>query len=70
MSPFTIGDVDGSGSVDVSDAVYLCSYMFCGGPPPESTPTADANCDGFLNISDVVYLLDYIFASGDAPGCP
>lgn len=28
------GDSDGSGTVDIADAVYLLSFLFSGGPPP------------------------------------
>jgi subtilisin family serine protease len=63
------GDVDGSGGIDVSDAVYLCDFIFNSGTTPPLT-VADVNCDLTIDISDVVYLIAYIFAGGQPPGCP
>jgi uncharacterized protein (TIGR02145 family) len=34
-APYVCGDADGSGGVDISDAVYLISYIFGGGPAPD-----------------------------------
>ncbi len=34
------GDVDGSGSINVADAVYLLAYIFDGGPAPAIMPSA------------------------------
>ncbi|MFH2056665.1 MAG: dockerin type I domain-containing protein, partial [bacterium] len=62
------GDADGSGGVNISDAVYLIQYIFVGGPAPDPYVAGDANCDGPVNMTDVVYLIQYIFASG-APPC-
>jgi hypothetical protein len=63
------GDADGSGAIDISDAVFLISYIFSGGLPPNPLYTGDPNCDGLVDISDVVYLIAYIFSGGSAP-CP
>ncbi len=65
------GDANGDAIVNVSDAVYLISYIFSDGPP---TPydNGDADCSGAIDISDAVYLLNYIFSGGPAPcaACP
>ncbi|TFH53844.1 MAG: hypothetical protein E4G91_11540, partial [Candidatus Zixiibacteriota bacterium] len=61
------GDADGSGDVDVSDAVYLISYIFSGGTEPFPIAAGDADCSGAIDISDVVYLISYIFSGGAAP---
>ncbi|TFH65876.1 MAG: hypothetical protein E4G91_00865 [Candidatus Zixiibacteriota bacterium] len=61
------GDADGSGSVDISDVVYLISYIFSGGSAPVPLLNGDANCDSAVDISDVVYLIAYIFSGGAAP---
>mgnify|MGYP006277999055 CR=1 FL=1 len=75
------GDInhDGTGP-DISDLVYLTSYMFAGGPqppceePPGSGyfPECDVNGDGTApDISDLVYLVTYMFQGGPAPiPCP
>jgi hypothetical protein len=66
------GDADGNGIVNISDAVYLISYIFSGGPPPDPLAAGDADCNGIVNISDAVYLISYIFGGGPAPctECP
>ncbi len=63
------GDLDGDGTVGISDCVRLVTHIFDyqGGPLPSGD--ADGNC--LLNISDAVYLVSYIFATGPppTPGC-
>jgi hypothetical protein len=68
---YLCGDANGSGSVNISDAVYLIAYIFSGGPAPSPWLAGDANCSGSVNISDAVYLIAYIFSGGLAPcaGC-
>src|SRR5690606_13503141 len=63
------GDVDYSGLVNVSDAVYLINYIFTGGPYPVPWASAVAiDASPNVSISDVVFLINYIFAGGPAPG--
>lgn len=66
------GDVDGSGSINISDAVYLLCYIFGECPPPLDDHSGDASCDGRTNITDCVYLIYYIFGGGQEPcaSCP
>jgi len=62
------GDADGSGSVDIDDAVYLIAYIFSGGPAPDPVSKGDCDCSGDVDIDDVVYLITYIFSGGYPPG--
>lgn len=64
---YLCGDTDGNGIVNISDAVYLISYIFGGGPAPEPLLSGDADCNEIVNISDAVYLIAYIFGGGPAP---
>ena len=64
------GDADGSGTITISDAVFLINYIFAGGPAPNPLSLGDADCSGSITISDVVILINYIFNSGPAPNCP
>jgi agmatine deiminase len=64
---FVCGDADGSGSVDISDAVSLIAYIFSGGPAPNPLTAGDGDCSGSVDISDAVYLIAYIFSGGPAP---
>jgi hypothetical protein len=65
------GDVNGSGTTDVSDAVYLVNYLFAEGAAPQDVSKGDANCDGRTNLADAVYLVNFVFGGGPAPcdGC-
>jgi parallel beta-helix repeat protein len=61
------GDADANATVDISDAVFLISFIFTEGPSPDPTSSGDANCDQTVDISDVVYLISFIFTGGPAP---
>ncbi len=65
------GDVDGSGSVNVADVVYLVDYLFCGGIAPSSPNAADADASCAVNVADITYLVAYLFFTGPdpLPGC-
>ncbi len=63
------GDFDGSGQIDVADAVYLVNYIFVSPhPEPHGACGGDANCDQRLNLGDAVYLINYFFSGGPEPG--
>jgi hypothetical protein len=64
------GDCDSSEAVDIDDAVYIITYIFAGGSPPDPIEVGDANCSGGIDIDDVVYLIMYIFAAGPEPCAP
>jgi hypothetical protein len=64
---YVCGDADHSGAVDISDAVYLISYIFAGGPAPVPPAAGDPDCSGGIDISDAVFLIAYIFGGGAAP---
>jgi M6 family metalloprotease-like protein len=64
---YICGDANADTIVDISDAVYLISYIFSGGLAPQPLISGDANCDMIVDISDVVYLISYIFSGGAAP---
>jgi hypothetical protein len=61
------GDADGSGYVNIDDAVFLLHFMFSGGPAPSPMFLGDNDCSGEVDIDDVVYLIEYIFAGGPVP---
>lgn len=57
------GDSNADGAIDISDAVYVLSYLFGGGPPPACMDAADANADGGVGLSDAVSILKFLFGS-------
>ena len=68
-NPYINGDVNSSGSVSISDVVFLIRFIFAGGPPPSPwAPAVHIDSNPAVSISDVVYLINYIFAGGPPPG--
>jgi len=77
------GDVNGDNGLDLSDAIYLLSHLFQGGPAPLDCPgggggglgqgggvvsgNGDVNGDNGLDLSDAIYLLAHLFQGGPAP---
>lgn len=51
--------------------VYLVSYIYKGGPPPDPPCVGDVNDDGIIDVRDEVYLVNYLYSGGPAPldGC-
>jgi len=68
--PYTCGDANSDDIVDISDAVFLVSYVFVpGSPAPDPTEAGEVNCDEVVDISDAVYLVNFVFVPGSpAPG--
>ncbi len=64
-----IGDANGDGYIDISDAVYLIQYIFAGGATP-MPGAGDADCSRSVDISDPVFIINYAFAGGPEPGNP
>lgn len=66
---FLRGDANNSGSIGLSDAVVILSYLFLGDRAP-CLPACDVNRDEELNIVDPVSLLNYLFHGGPPPPPP
>ena len=60
MTASTRGDVNGDGSVNISDVTTLIDLLLGGGTI--SNPAADCNQDSSVNISDVTSLIDYLLS--------
>ena len=58
------GDIDGSGQIDITDAISLLGSLFSEGEPPICLPVADCNRDGNVDITDPVTVLVYLFQGG------
>lgn len=61
---FRRGDVNGDGSMDITDAVATLSYLFQGQGTAGCEDAADANDDGALDISDPIAALSHLFLGG------
>ena len=56
------GDVNGDGSVNISDVTALINYLLSGNAVGVNLGGADVNQDGNVNISDVTALINYLLS--------
>ena len=56
------GDVNGDGSVNITDVTALIDYLLSGNPSGVNLTAADCNQDSSVNISDVTALIDYLLS--------
>ncbi len=63
------GNVDGDSgdTIDISDLVFLVSFMFSGGANPPCIEEADIDGSGSIDISDLVGLVAFMFSGGLQP---
>ena len=68
---YVFGDANGDGLVDLSDIVYLISYLYKSGPAPDPLASGDPSADCLIDLADVIYLISYLYKNGPAPqqGC-
>jgi hypothetical protein len=67
---FVRGNIDGKGGIDISDPIFLLSYLFLGGEAPDCLDAADTDNTGAVNITDAIYSLNFQFLGGDPPKSP
>ncbi len=67
---FTRGDLDGTGRLEISDAVGVLGFLFQGTREPVCLDAADANDDGRVELTDAISILSFLFLQGDAPPAP
>lgn len=62
------GDIDGSGDgPDISDMVFLITYLYSNGPKPPCLLNADVDGDNArVDLPDMVRLIDYMFSGGSS----
>ncbi|KPL01182.1 MAG: hypothetical protein AMJ91_01100 [candidate division Zixibacteria bacterium SM23_73_3] len=67
---FQSGDPSNDGVVDLTDVLYIVSYLYKDGPDPDPPASGDAFCDGEIDLTDLLLLISYLFKGGPAPCCP
>jgi hypothetical protein len=68
--PFTRGDVNQGGRIDITDAIRILEKLFTGGQGVGCDDAADVDDDGSLTVSDPISLLGALFHGGPAPSAP
>ena len=62
---------DSTDAIDISDLVYLVTYMFQQGQPPKCFEECDMEVNLQLDVGDLIYMVNYMFNSGPPPApCP
>ena len=67
---FIRGDANQDRGVDISDSVFLLSYLFYGGTAPACDDAADANNDAGIDLADPIFVLNYLFQGAAQPPAP
>ena len=65
QAPFVRGDVDASGTIDMTDPIASLQWMFLGTYESLCLGAMDANDSGAINLSDPIYVLGYLFLGTD-----
>jgi len=64
------GDANDDLIIELGDVLYLISYLYKGGLPPEDPiERGDANNDCQINLGDLTYLIAYFYRGGYCPEC-
>lgn len=63
---FIRGDANSDKLVDISDPIFVLSYLFLGGQPPSCMDAADADDSGILEITDAVDILMSLYQGADS----
>lgn len=67
---FVRGDADASGTINITDGVFILNFLFQGGGDPPCKDAADVDDTGGINITDGVYVLNFLFQGGGDPPAP
>ena len=67
---FRRGYANSDNHVDISDSIFLLTYLFLGGEPPLCFASTDVNDDSRFDLSDPISLFGYLFLGGLQPKEP
>ena len=68
--PFSRGDTNADGTVDISDPISNLGYQFLASFEPTCTDALDFNDDGEVDVTDPIASLTYQFLNGQRPEPP
>jgi hypothetical protein len=69
LGEFVVGDANGNGRRNGTDAVFLIAYLRGIGRPPEPIELGDTNGDCVVNVGDVLYLVLYFKGGAEPAPC-
>ena len=64
------GDANNDMVVDMSDAIYLSTWLYQGGPEPGCIEQADVNNDGVVDGADPTHIMNWYYNGGEPPASP
>jgi len=67
VRPFQRGYLNPDNKFDLSDPIFLLSYLFQGGLEPGCFLAGDMNDDTNIDLSDAIWALQYLFGGGTPP---
>ena len=67
---FVRGDVDGDGSVTLTDGIATLGWLFEGSDEPPCLDAADTDDDGKAIINDAILIFGWLFSGGASPAAP
>ena len=70
VEPFRRGDANADGKANISDPLFVLTYLLRGGPQPSCLKAADLDDSGRLNLLDPLYSLRWLLAGGAIPPKP
>lgn len=70
VARFERGDSNSDGSLDISDAVHILTFLFLGGQFPNCFDASDVNDDDSVDISDPIAALGFLFLGNATPPPP
>lgn len=69
-TPFIRCDVNDSGRLEISDAIWILGELFLGNRETACPAARDCDADGEWRITDAVYALTHLFLGGLPPPAP
>jgi hypothetical protein len=67
---FRRGDADGSGKLDLTDAIATLQFLYMGYTAPTCKDAADTDDSGTLDLTDAIASLQFQFMGGTPPASP
>jgi hypothetical protein len=67
---FKRGDADGSGKLDLTDAISTLQFLYMGYTAPSCKDAADTDDSGNLDLTDAISSLQFQFMGGTPPAAP